>query len=109
MKTVSRRERQAMAVCFLILIVGFVFTIWKGARDVQQRAITDFGIPTQLPAWNRAQGPYYICNATAVSPFLVHVRFGWQKGERKGAGGSAVYLWLFGWSVELFRYDMWDS
>jgi len=56
-----------------------------------------------------ASGPMYYCRATACAPFVVRADYGWQSGQLRGDGGSALYLWFFGLIARIGEFNHWAS
>lgn len=100
-----------LAVIGIAVSVGVASTAHFGTRTVKRRAIADMNPPSGIEESDGAahSAPYYYCTVQTYGPFLVRAEYGWQIGPLSGRGGSAMYIWFFGWTKRMAELETWDS
>jgi hypothetical protein len=108
----------------LLWVASLYLTLWFvtqffGVSQVRHIATNAMHVPKSstdisaeaglcgVPFDSKAQMPYHWCAARAYAPFLLVARYGVIRGGFDGEGGSTIYVWLFGYTVELPYLGFW--
>jgi hypothetical protein len=88
-------------------------TGYAGLADVRRTVLATMQIPPNSTdisdGRNEVVGPVHYCTVRAYAPFLVRADYGWQRGKLSGDGGSALYVWIYGFRFRLRELDHWMS
>lgn len=112
-----RRKSLRFLALFVVLYLGlWEFTHLAGMPTVYRTVKASLPVDssyayTDVPRRVKSgtNGRIYYCRAIVYAPFLVRADYGWQTGSLSRDGGSALYLWFFGFTSRIRELDHWAS
>lgn len=106
----KRRALLIVGIAFA-LCIGVAMTAFFGKAMVKERAVADMNLASGVRERTGAVSslPHYYCSARTYGPFVVRADYGWHSGPLSGKGGSAIYIWVFGWTKRVIELQEWAS